>query len=92
MSEDLSTAVGRRQALTRLVDTLRSLLKPGQAEQVMTCLGAGEWRLALEFLLDYIIDEEIPVSSATFAEIDALGRALGTDRGIAYIEENLVLD
>lgn len=66
-------------------------MKPGQAEQVMTCLRAGEWTLALEFLMDYIIDDEIIISSAMYARIEALTQVLHPREGLSDVKE-LVLD
>lgn len=91
MSDDLTTPKAWSAAITGLVEVLRSALKPGQIEEIMSALGAGEWTLALEFLMDYIIDDEIVISSSTFTMIEALTHALHPRDGISFIKD-LVLD
>lgn len=91
MYKDPTTVQGWIREITELVDTTRPSMKPGQAEQVMTCLRAGEWTLALEFLMDYIIDDEIIISSATYARIEALTQVLHPREGLSDVKE-LVLD
>lgn len=91
MDKDMTTATGWIREITEIVDAIRPSMKPGQAEQVMTCLGVGEWTLALEFLMDYIIDDEIIISSTTFTRIEALTHVLHPRDGISYVKE-LVLD
>lgn len=91
MSPDFSTIVGRERVLLDLIHTVGPSLKASQVEQVLMCLHAGEWQLSLEFLTDFIIDEEVKISSETFATIATLAEALLTDRGIDYIRDNLVV-
>lgn len=91
MTEALTTPRAWRQAITSLVTDLGSSLKPGQVEEIMGALGAGEWTLSLEFLMDYIIDDQIIISSAIFARLEALTQVLHPRDGIAFIKE-LVLD
>lgn len=89
--KDPTVVRGWIRELTEIVDALKPSLRPGQADQVMCCVGAGEWTLALEFLMDYIIDDQIIISSAIFGRLEALIHELHPRDGIAYIKE-LVLD
>ncbi len=91
MTDDLSTPGAWRREFIDLVADLRSSLKPSHIRQILTVEGAGEWTLALEFLMDYIIDEQIVISSATYARIEALARVLRPREGLVYVRE-LVLD
>lgn len=92
MTADLSTAAGRHQAISELLDLTRADLKPGEVQQVVSSLGAGEWRLALEFLLDAIVEEDVLLQRETFTRVEALAAALNTDRGMGYVRKNLVID
>ncbi len=91
MNEELSTPGAWRRALTSLVDDLRSSLKPGAIEVILCAEGAGEWTLALEFLMDAIIEDQIVISSPTYARIEALAQVLRPREGLVYVQE-LVLD
>lgn len=74
-----------------LLAQVREGLTATQVAEVESFLSAGEPKMALEFTIDFIVENDTPLSAATFAFAEALAHGMGTKRGLHYIR-NLVMD
>jgi hypothetical protein len=59
---------------------VRGALTDAQAAEVENNVAAGEERLAVEFLVDFLLEAEARVTAAVKAELQALFKALGSAR------------
>lgn len=74
------TTMTPKQRITTLLTQLRGALTEGQVDEVESNLDVGETLLALEFLVDFLLDRDATVTTAQKAEIVALAKLLGSTR------------
>jgi hypothetical protein len=66
---------------------LRAQFTTAQAEEIESFLHAGDPKLALEFTVDAIVENDTPLTVATFKLAEELSRAMDSDRSIDYIRK-----
>jgi len=73
--------MGAKELFTRL----QAQFTPEQAKEIESFLQAGEPKLALEFTVDAIVENDTPLTVTTFKLAEELSLAMDSDRGIDYI-------
>ena len=73
---------------TTLAERMRSRLPAEYVDEYEEEVAAGEPQMALEILLDEIIDEDIPITRDLADDLQALARELGiTRKAVAYLDK-----
>ena len=75
-----------------LLVTAQPNLTPAEARQMKSFLDVGEPRLALEFLFDFLVETDNPVTRHLCEMLAHAEAVLGTDRGLDYIRAHLLRD
>ena len=80
MSNDQRSAPTPMQRIRAVLDAVRGSLTDAQIDEVESNVQAGELVLALEFLVDFLLDNDATVPAAVNTEILTLLRGYGSNR------------
>jgi hypothetical protein len=80
MSNDQRPAPTPMQRIRAVLDAVRGSLTDAQIDEVESNVQAGELVLALEFLVDFLLDNDATVPAAVNTEILTLLRGYGSNR------------